>query len=135
MKEIISFTVYATVDEKYDDGVVCNDIYTGSRYTIFGPTHYNISSADTFNRIENSNKTELARKILDAGNAVFTVEFVKQNGEPRTMRGRLVSDDSLMGRALVEDLDLPNTAVSNIRQVDLRTLKSLIIRGVKYTVK
>lgn len=135
MKEIISFTVYATVEEKYDDGIVCNDIYTGNKYTIFGPTHYNVSSADTFSRIENSNKTELAKKILDAGNTVFTVEFVKQNGELRTMRGRLVSDDSLMGRALVEDLDIPNTSVSNIRQVDLRTLRSLIIHNVKYVVK
>lgn len=135
MKEIISFTVYATVDEKYDDGVVCNDIYTGTRYTIFGPTHYNFKSADIFSRIENSNKTELAKKILNAGTDVFTVEFVKQNGENRTIRGRLVSDDSLMGRALVEDLDIPLSTVSNIRQVDLRTLKSLIIRGVKYVVK
>lgn len=135
MKEIISFTVYATVDEKYDDGIVCKDLYTGNRYTIFGPTHANLSSADVFSRIENTNKTELAKRLLDANDTVFTVEFVKQDGELRTLRGRLVKEDALMGRALVEDLDIPLHAVSNIRQVDLRTLKSLIIGNVKYVVK
>lgn len=135
MKEIISFTVYATVDEKYDDGIVCNDLYTGNRYTIFGPTHANLSSADVFSRIENTNKTELAKKLLEAGDTVFTVEFVKQGGEPRILRGRLVKEDPLMGRAMVEDLDIPNGILSNIRQVDLRTLKSLIIGNVKYVVK
>lgn len=135
MKEIISFTVYATVDEKYDDGIVCKDLYTGNRYTIFGPTHANLSSADVFSRIENTNKTELAKRLLEAGDTVFTVEFVKQGGELRTLRGRLVKEDPLMGRAMVEDLDIPLHAVSNIRQVDLRTLKSLIIGNVKYVVK
>lgn len=135
MKEIISFTVYATVDEKYDDGIVCKDLYTGNRYTIFGPTHANLSSADVFSRIENTNKTEIAKRLLESGDSVFTVEFVKQGGEPRTLRGRLVKEDPLMGRAMVEDLDIPFHEISNIRQVDLRTLKSLIIDNVKYVVK
>lgn len=135
MKEIVSFTVYATIDEKYDDGLVCYDIYNDTRYVIHGPAYATVASADTFSRIENINKTEAARKLLYAGTDVFTVEFTKQGGENRTLRGRLVKEEPLMGRALVEDLDIPQGILSNIRQVDLRTVKSLTIRNVKYVVR
>ena len=50
------------------------------------------------------------------------------------MRGRLITPEPLLGRSMVEDLDL---AVTEHRQrlVDHRTIKFLIIEGVKYIVK
>jgi hypothetical protein len=99
------------------------------------------------------------------GDKVFTVEFEKQltpevldthlqasayNGEgtptkrrkilkdamkgmPRKLIGRMKQLENGMGRSEVYDLELPPK--NNVRQVDHRTIKSLILMGVKYTVK
>lgn len=135
MKEIISLTLYAEVHDKQLNKITCRDLDNDQVYELSGLNVLaRVNSADVFGKIEQVNKTYMAEKLLDAGDKVFTVVFVKQDGNIRTLRGRLVQAEPLMGRAMVEDLDL-NAAVSNIRQVDLRTLKELTISNVKYVVK
>ena len=99
------------------------------------------------------------------GDKVFTVEFEKQltpqilddhlqasgyssegaptkrrklvkdamKGPPRRLIGRMKQLENGMGRSEVFDLELPPK--NNVRQVDHRTIKSLILMGVKYNVK
>lgn len=135
MKELISLTIYAEVESKDYTKLVCRDLQNGQTYELSGfDILSRLNSADTFINIQEISRTEMANKLLDAGDSVFTVVFVKQDGESRTLRGRLITSDQFMGRAMVEDLDL-SSSLSNIRQVDLRTLKSLIIGNVKYVVK
>lgn len=134
MREIISLTLYAEVEDKDINRIVCRDVDNGQTYELSGlDVLARVNSADAFNRIEQVNRTYMAERLLDAGDRVFTVTFVKQDGNRRTLRGRLVQAEPLMGRAMVEDLDLDGAM--NIRQVDLRTLKELVLDNKKYVVK
>jgi hypothetical protein len=67
---------------------------------------------------------------------VFTACFNKQGGEERVIHARLLpSPETSLGRSMCEDLDLPGPTEKRIRQIDRRTLKWLILDGVRYTVK
>lgn len=55
-------------------------------------------------------------------------------GESRTLTGYLLSVDRQTGRSMVVDLEIPHDK-NRIRQVDNRTLKWLIFKGVKYILK
>jgi hypothetical protein len=90
-------------------------------------------SADRYTREEKKTKTELAEILLASNNVPFTVVFDKVDGTERTLRGRLQSAEPLLGRSNVIDLDV--TSGIPLRQVDHRTLKSIIVGGVKYTLK
>jgi len=60
-------------------------------------------------------------------------------GDDRTMTARLVSVEAKLGRSTVIDLSIKKALKgdwdSRTRQVDHRTIKSIIIGGTKYTVK
>lgn len=134
MKEIISLTIYAEVENKDYMRLVCRDLQNGQMYELSGVDIISrLNSADAFTDIKEVSKTAMAELLLDAGDKVFTVTFVKQGGEQRVLRGRLIQAEPTMGRAMVEDLDL--STPMNIRQVDLRTLKCLVIDNKKYVVK
>lgn len=134
MKEIISLTIYAEVEQKDYTRLVCRDLQNGQLYELSGVDIISrLNSADAFTDIKEVSKTAMAEILLGAGDRVFTVTFVKQGGEPRVLRGRLIQAEPTMGRAMVEDLDL--SSPMNIRQVDLRTLKNLVIDNKKYVVK
>lgn len=90
-------------------------------------------SADQFNRTEKLSKTAIAEILTTSYNRPFTVCFEKQDGTERTLRGRLVQPETLLGRSHVEDLDIKEG--NNLRLVDHRTLKFLIVNGVRYQVK
>jgi hypothetical protein len=98
----------------------------------------NSYSADQVHKEVKTTMTKVASYILDAGIRPFTVCFVKMGGEERTMRCRLLGNDSetVLGRVMVVDLDKGATSAdkAEIRQVDLRTVKWLILDGVKYVV-
>ncbi|HEU4412487.1 MAG TPA: hypothetical protein VFS43_45010 [Polyangiaceae bacterium] len=102
----------------------------------------NALSADQYEEEVRVSMTRAAEVLVAAHNRPLTVCFVKQGskrtgegaGEPRVLRGRLVEPNGLLGRSLCEDLDLPETQ-NRLREVDHRTIKYLIVDGVKYVVK
>ena len=55
-------------------------------------------------------------------------------GERRTLTGYLLGNDRRLGRSLVIDLTIPSDK-NRVRQVDARTIESLIFKDVKYKVK
>lgn len=93
----------------------------------------NALSADQFYDTEKVNKTTAAELLLGSVNRPFTVCFEKSDGTDRTLRGRLIKPEPLLGRSMVEDLDSKDD--NRLRQVDHRTIKFLIVDGVKYIVK
>lgn len=93
----------------------------------------NALSADQYSEEIKVNKTTAATLLVNAGCRPFTVNFKKLEGKERTIRGRLISSESLLGRSTVEDLDLP-LKENRVRQVDHRTINWLILDFVKYVV-
>lgn len=90
-------------------------------------------SADQFHETRKASKTEVAEILVKSFNIPFTVCFVKQEDETeRVLRGRLIAPEPLLGRSHVEDLDI--TDGHRIRLVDHRSLKWLIVNGIKYVV-
>jgi hypothetical protein len=86
-----------------------------------------------FNEVVKTNLTEMATILSNSNGAPFTVEFLKKDGTLRSLRGILVRPEPVLGRCIVIDVDETIQAGTNqFRQVDNRTIKSLIIRGVKY---
>ena len=71
------------------------------------------------------------QELRNANVRPFTVVFVKQNGEKRVMRAKFISTEPLLGRSIVSDLD----DEFKIKQVDHRTIESIIIDKVKYVHK
>jgi len=86
-------------------------------------------SADIVDREEKASLSRIIDKLLTSGYKPFTVEFVKQNGEERVLRGAFIEHEQKLGRSIVQDLDKGDDGIC---QVDHRTIKSLIIDGVKY---
>lgn len=90
-------------------------------------------SADRFLEEQKVSKTAAAEFLVNSPNRPFTVNFTKTDGTERTLRGRLVCPEPLLGRSMVEDLD--ENGGHNLRQVDHRTINWLIVEGTKYIVK
>lgn len=135
MNEIISLELYAEVIERTNTELVCRDLYTGQEFRLWSQnSSLRAQSADTFTQIQKVTKTEMAEILMDACCNVFTVTFIKQDGSERVLRGRLLNSEGILGRVMVEDLDVPRV-MNNYRQVDLRTIKTLVISGTKYVLK
>jgi hypothetical protein len=90
-------------------------------------------SADQFEEEVKVTKTKAAETLIASHNRPLTVCFEKTDGSERVMRGRLITPEPLLGRSMVEDLDI--TEGHRLRLVDHRTIKYLIVEGVKYVVK
>lgn len=90
-------------------------------------------SANQFEEETKVTKTKTAEILVSSHNRPLTVCFEKLNGEERVLRGRLITPEPLLGRSMVEDLDGDGT--NRMRLVDHRTIKYLIIDGVKHSVK
>lgn len=90
-------------------------------------------SADQYAEEQKVSKTAAAEFLVNSPNRPFTVNFSKTDGTERTLRGRLICPEPLLGRSMVEDLD--DTSGHSLRQVDHRTIKWLIVEGTKYIVK
>jgi hypothetical protein len=132
--EILSTTMYLHVVSKGKDSIEVKDSY-GREFTVRGVDliEKSMKSSDQVVNTVKVTRTELAEKFTVLGDLVFTVNFDKQDGENRTLRGYKVSTENLMGRVNVIDLDVTTGYAQ--RQVDLRTIKYLIVSDVKYVVK
>ena len=133
--DIMSFVYYTKVKSVNGDTVVVCDLDDDNKeISISGKELLEKSfSADQFEKEENVSKTRAAEILVHSGTKPLTVCFLKAEGEERTLRGRLVKPEPLLGRSMVEDLDLKTD--HRLRQVDHRTIKWLIVGGVLYTVK
>jgi hypothetical protein len=132
--DLMAFVHYGVVTRTHYNGLYVKDVDHGHEFMVQGKTLIDKAySADEYNQTQNCSKTEAAELLVQAGIRPFTVVFVKSNGKERTLRGRLVRPEPLLGRSMVEDLDLQNQ--ERVRQVDHRTIKSLVINKVKYVVK
>lgn len=136
--DLMAFIYYAKVTDK-EDGYLQRVSVNG---VAGAPPAFHVQgkeliensfSADQFHRTEKLSKTAVAEILTTSYNRPFTVCFDKADGNERTLRGRLVQPEPLLGRSHVEDLDI--TEGHNLRLVDHRTLKYLIVDGVKYVVK
>ena len=156
-----SGTRYFQVKSTKGDEVTCRS--QGQDITISKDIlEYEMNNANVFVKEEKLPLTQVATKLIDANNTAFSVCFttkvdekavqeklaslttkqMKQDkiakevakdlllGKESNIIGRLSKAEGKMGRSLV--IDLPT---QGYRQVDHRTLKSLIIDNVKYTVK
>lgn len=90
-------------------------------------------SADRYNNTQSVTKTEAAEILVSSYNRPFTVAFTKADGSTRTLRGRLIKPEPLLGRSMVQDLDISDG--ESLRQVDHRTISSIVVDNVKYEVK
>lgn len=137
--DLIAVINYFEVKEVHQNGnkLIVSDVNTSSFVEIRGPELIeNAWSADQFNETKKVTKTEAAELLVSSFNCPFTVVFEKSDGTERTIRGKLIRPEPLLGRSLVEDLDITKSKKKDsVRQVDHRTIKSLIVNNVKYEVK
>ena len=121
-------------------------------------------SADHFDKQVNCNMTELSDILKGAKDTIFKVEFKKKvddkqifeklstmkakdvvkaedlktlakefiDGETCSIIGHLVKSEQHMGRSLI--IDLEASADNQWRQVDHRTIQSIILKNVKYNL-
>lgn len=136
--DLMAFTYWGTIEnagiQGWEATVQVKNIEDGTSFNVFGTDLIKKSfSADQYHTERAVTKTELAETLTRCYNVPLTVTFIKADGSERKLRGRLVKTEPLMGRSYVEDLDL--TDLNKTRLVDHRTLLSLIVGGVKYSLK
>jgi NMD protein affecting ribosome stability and mRNA decay len=130
--DIVSMTKYFRVVSASNSKVTAIDMENNEPIEIKGVQLVdNLNSSDLYNDTRKVTKTELVELMINAGVKPFTVVFTKQNGEKRIMRARFLSTESLFGRSAVSDLDNG----FELKQVDHRTIESIIIDKVKYVHK
>ncbi len=132
--DLVAFMYYGKVVEHSAQEILIFDVDNKRQFSVKGSDLIEGSlSADQFSSTKKVSKTQAAETLIGAKNRPLTVMFTKTNGEDRKLRGRLVKAEPLLGRSMVEDLDL--TKGTPLRQVDHRTIKWLIVDDVKYEVK
>lgn len=136
--DLMAFTYYVKVRSAAPGGnsVVVEDLdNNNAALTISGRELVErAASADQSASEERVTKTQAAELLVGSPNRPLTVCFDKQDGTERVLRGRLIRPEPLLGRSMVEDLDEADPK-KRVRQVDHRTLKWLVVDGVRYTVK
>jgi len=136
---IVSTTRFLQVDSveslpKGQQKVSVTDLVDGMQFEIHGVDLVDdLDSANEFEKTKKLSRTDLAKKLTESYNIVFSVCFDKADGTERVLRGRLMKPEPLLGRSHCEDLEV--TKGCKLRLVDHRTLKWMIVEGVKYTVK
>jgi len=135
--DVLAIIHYAKVKGSQNDGdeLLVEDVdYPGKVIRVQGKELVaRALSADHFEEEVKLTKMQAAEILIESHNKPFTVNFVKVDGQERTLRGRLIRPEPLLGRSMVEDLD--EVTSNKLRQVDHRTINWLIVEGVKYVVK
>lgn len=134
--EVLSTTMYLTVEkvDKRSESISVKDSQ-GRTFDVRGRKliEQSMNSNMQYTKEKAVTKTQLADILVGAGDCVFQVEFVKQDGTPRLLTGKLLDVENHMGRSNVHDLMIKSGNV--LRQVDHRTLRSVILKGTKYNLK
>jgi hypothetical protein len=133
--DVMSVTFYVKVENAHPDALRCKGLLGAPDFDIRGRELIESAhSADQFHSEEKVSRTQAVKALQGAGVRPFTVCFDKLDGTERVLRGILYESEesTTMGRSMARDLDV---ADDRPRQVDHRTVKWLILGGVKYTVK
>lgn len=144
--DIVKVTSYAkVVDRKvhprFGEYAECMDLDSGNTFNLIGnDVIKSVDSADEHKTTLLMSRTEVFEQLTKVGDKVFTVCFDKKDGSERVLRGRMVKEETGMGRSEVIDFDLPKGVDrggrdNRTRQVDHRTLKWLRVGGITYKVK
>lgn len=129
--DIVALFRYAKVKAVFSPNhILVTDLETGNDFEINGKELVD----DLFNATEVKetkvvSRTEAETQLVNVGHQPITVCFTKQGGDERVMKCKRVGD-AHFGRSLVFDFDS-----GSMKQVDHRTLKWLVVNGVKYRVK
>lgn len=130
---LMLFGYWAKVNKAVGNRLSVTDVDTGESFEVSGKPLIDAAfSADDFSSTEKVTQTQIAEKLVKSFNRPMTVEFKKKDGSPRTMRGRLLSSEHILGRSYLQDLD---TSDNGTRLVDHRTISRLVVEGVEYVVK
>lgn len=130
---VLSSTLYMEVLSKGTDSIRVKDSF-GKEFEVRGKELIEqLNANDQYDKEETVSKTKAAEILVGAGDTVFTVDYVKADGKDRTLVGHLLQTENLLGRSDVRDLLI--TKDNPLRQVDHRTIKSIVLKGVKYNVK
>ena len=133
--DLICVRKWAKVENAHRDSVTCVDVDLDEDFQINGKRLINqCSSADQFEETKKLSMTDLAQLLPTLRNTPFTVEFIKQDGNARTLRGRFISEDKGLGRSMVHDLDKPHDG-NRTRLVDHRTITRIIANNTEYVLK
>ena len=137
INDLMCFTYFVKVVKSQNDGsrLTISDLDDGGKEIIVDGKELieKSYSADRYEEEVKESKTRIAEILTHSHNRPFTVCFDKSDGEERTLRGRLIKPEPLLGRSMVEDLDVAGD--HRQRLVDHRTIKWLIIEGIKHIVK
>lgn len=135
--ELMAFTYYVKVKFTTPNKLEVTDVDRNNLpITITGQELIESAlSADQFQETIKVGKTQAAEILVSSTNRPFTVSFIKADGTERILRGRLVRPEPLLGRSMVEDLDLESNNPNRLRQVDHRTIEWIVVEGTKYEVK
>lgn len=81
--------------------------------------------------------TGLCEKLHSVGDKVFEATFTKKDGSKRVMVAYHLGSDTWLGRSNVMELVLDNDGkfIARKRQIDHRTLTSVVFGGVEYKLK
>lgn len=132
--DLVAVVRYCHVTDVNGDEVVVKDVDDKTAFKIIGKDMVGtLKSASLFNKEEKKTLMQLAEIVSTSFNTPMTVNFDKQDGTNRTMVGRIMSSEPLLGRSYMEDLEC--TEAHRLRQVDHRTIKFAIVNGVKYVLK
>jgi hypothetical protein len=135
---LMVFTHYVNVEDISGDGahLTVRDLDDNMQFEVNGLSLVaRAGSADLYSEVQQVTRTRLAEILVECFGRVITIHWTKDDAKPRTLRGRYVSHEQLMGRSYVEDLELPHDEKNRLRLVSHRTLHWLIVDGVKYEVK
>ena len=133
--DVMAVITWVKVDRVAPNKLEVTNLDNEEEFQVIGDTLIDgMHSADRYNAVTQVPLTKMADVLSKSYNTPFTVLFEKKDGELRTLRGRLLDSEPLLGRVKVEDLDIPK-GEPRMRLVDNRTLKELIVGGVKYTLK
>lgn len=131
--DAVQITYNTIINEVGRDYLKVRDVEKNLEFYIRGESLLEtVLSADFFSSKEKLTKTEIAEKLLGSHGKIFKVEFEKQDGTKRTLRGYLAKTEPILGRSYCVDLDV--TDKNKLRLVDHRTIHSLIIEGTFYYV-